>query len=108
MSRNTPEGQILTKFEAVLDLHHRTLPLWQEPRPEAIFATLAAFDLMMLPLTIGLVGAGRNPHTIQKIKGYHDSLIFAMQFFWKESQEMKVRPKADRLLIEKAFGLLSH
>lgn len=38
MSRETPEGQILTKFEAMLDSHYRTLPLWSQSRPEAILA----------------------------------------------------------------------
>jgi hypothetical protein len=108
MSRDTPEGQTLTKFEALLDSYHRTLPLWKHARPEAIFATLAAFDMMMLPICMGVVGAGPNPHAVQKVKGFHDSLIYAMRFFWEESQNLVVRPLAERQLIEKAFDFLSH
>jgi hypothetical protein len=92
----------------MLDSFHRTLPLWSHSRPEAIFATLAAFDLMMLPICIGIAGAGPNPHAVQKVKGYHDSLIYAMRFFWEESHDMVVRPTTERQLIEQGFDFLSH
>ena len=47
MDRDSPEGKILTRYEAeTLDPHHKTLSLWTKPRGEAVFATLAAFDLL--------------------------------------------------------------
>ena len=106
MSRQTPEGRILTKFEAMLDSHHRTLPLWSQPRPEAIFASLAAFDLMMLPISIGMIGTGPDPFAVQKVKGYHDSLIYAMRFFWEKAQNLDVRPTTERQVIEQAAEFL--
>lgn len=108
MSADATAEQVLRRFEATLDAHHRSLPLWSRPREEAIFATLAAFDLMMLPLFLGLMGAGPRPQAVQKIKWLHDSLIHVMQFFWQESRELEVRPRAQQSLIEQGFALLSH
>src|SRR4051812_28824673 len=108
MSRETPEGRLLTKFEGLLDTHHKALPLWSQPRPEAVFATLAAFDLTMLPIAIGAAGAGPNPYAMQKVKGYHDSLIYAMRFFWEESKNLRVRPTSETRLIDQAASYLLH
>lgn len=46
MSRDTPEGLVLSEFEAALDGHHRTLPFWSCPAHVRPCALLAAFDLI--------------------------------------------------------------
>jgi hypothetical protein len=106
MSRETLEGQILTKFEKMLDSHHRTLPLWSQPRPVGIFATLAGFDMLMLPIAIGVSGVSPNPYTVQKVKGYHDSLTHAMRFFWSDARTLDVRPTNERHVLEQAIEFL--
>lgn len=108
MKRHIPKDQLLTQYEAMLDSHHKSLAIWKSPRPAALFATLAAFDTMIVPLTMGLLQEIPTPYTIQKIKSYHDSIIWAMRFFWNDKQDLNIAPVIDQSAIENAYELITH
>lgn len=109
MTRNTPEGQSLTRLEEdVLDVFHRTLPLWNRPRPVAIFATLAAFDLLNAPTALFLPGVAANPGSIQQLKWLHDSLIVALRFFWQDEHFHTIDPVVSADITTEAMKFLVH
>jgi len=68
VNRDTIQGRALTRLEAELDAHYKTLPLWSVPRPEARFAVLAAFDLSLHPLVLTSLHAATNPFAAQRHK----------------------------------------
>ena len=109
MSRNTPEAQLLTKFEKeVLDPFHCSLKLWSRPRPEAIFATLAAFDLLNAPTALVLPTVSPNAGSVQQLKWLHDSLIFALRFFWHEQPISAISPILSDGIVAEAAEFLLH
>jgi hypothetical protein len=94
--------------ESVLDNAHTTLPLWSRSHPESTFAILAAFDMMMIPLGLGIAGVEPNVSTVQKAKEYHDALIYALRFFFNDDNRLPIRPTNNKRLIEEAFDFLRH
>jgi hypothetical protein len=108
MDLTTNDEAVFRGYEAILDSHHRTLALWQRPRPKAIFTLLAAFDLHVLPIMLGIGAVSENPGSVQYIKSTHDGLIHALRFFWQDAQNLGVEPAVDSTLVAEGFDFLKH
>ena len=108
MNRNSPEGRLLTAYEAKLDTFHETLPLWSQPRPAGRFALLAAFDLLNAVVPLGLTAARPQPFAVQQIKWLHDSLMYALQFYWRAEPVMTAAAQVSPAVLDGAFGFLRH
>lgn len=110
MSRETPEGRLLTQYEHALDNHHRTLRLWSRPRSHAALSLLGAFDLFMLPLTVGVAVSNPRPYVVQQVKWFHDSLMYALRFLWQDAASTfgPLELPVDREAIREAAEFLIH
>lgn len=108
MRRDTPEGQLLTEYEARLDEFHRTLSLWTRPRPPARFALLAAFDLLNAVVPLSIAATSPRPFVVQKVKWLHDALMYALQFLWREERSAATAVPCGPPIIEEAAEFLKH
>ena len=108
MSRNSPEGKLLTLFEAELDRHHTTFRFRAYPPDQAWFLTLATFDPLFLPMTESSLAAATHLSTALKVKELHDCVIYALRFLWRRSRPVTIVPTNDPSAFEDAATFLTY
>jgi hypothetical protein len=102
MIADSESERLLRLYETtVLDAHHRTLPLWTCPRPEAIFATLCQFDCNAL-LSLLVPPDQYNVGIVQLFKGMEEGLSQALRWLTADEKTFEVVPTTENGIIEMA------
>ena len=108
MSRISPEGKLLTRFEEELDCHHTKFRFWAYPVDQAWFLTLSTFDLLFLPMSESSLAAATHLPTALKVKEMHDCVIYALRFLWRRSKPVAVSSTNDPAGFEDAATFLTY
>ena len=100
---------LFRRFEMeVLDVHHRTLPLWARPRGTALYAILSAFDARM-PLILGTTETVAARHRAAvRFKDVEEGLSYAVRWLHEGSPTVAVVPTDDQAILGEADEFLVH
>ena len=100
---------LFRRFEMeVLDVHHRTLPLWARPRGTALYAILSAFDARM-PLILGTTETVAARHRAAvRFKDVEEGLSYAVRWLHEASPTVAVVPTDDQAILGEADEFLVH
>ena len=101
---------LLRKFEReVLDVHHRSLPLYGRPKNIALYALLAAFDSnLVVYATLNEIGVNREVGTMQFTKNMHEAINPALRWVLEKEGPVDPTPVSEGAIIEEAGRFLVH
>lgn len=94
---NSPEidrdKKLLHEYECVLDSHYETLPLWGIDRGEAVFASLARFDIeMIVRQELMALVDDQSVGSAQEYKGQQEGLSQAIEWLTDKGRNILVTP----------------
>ena len=101
---------LLRKFEReVLDVHHRSFPLYGRPKNIALYALLAAFDSnLVVHATLNEIGANREVGTMQFTKAMHEAINPALRWVLEGEGPVDPTPVSEGAIVEEAGRFLVH
>lgn len=96
------QEKLLRQYEAQLDQHYETFPLWSAPREQAIYAVLtvadAVFIIALLSGRAAVLSAGES----QILKGAQEGVSQAIRWLTAGQAQVVVRSTSDAKLIDSA------
>lgn len=90
---------------SVLDRQHQTLSIWGVPETQRIYALAAAFDSMILPITMwprNTLGTG------QFTKLMHEGLVHSLRWITRADEPLHIRPTRSDKHIDAAGDCLTY
>ena len=104
---NNTESQLRKLETEILDKYHQTLPLFQRTRDVAVFGALAAFDSMVVPLSLAMP-FGMSPSAPQRLMYMNDGFTQAIRFLVEEPSKAQATPLAQQALLDEGDGFLGY
>lgn len=97
---------LLRKYESeVLDIYHKSFLFWNLPRNQALYAVMAAYDSMLLPISVA-GDAATAPGSRQYFKSIEDGFVQALRWIFSDTTNLEPISISSQEIIESALEFL--